>query len=84
MIHNKGSCTVLCTVPNPFRCFISKVQVDDKVHVYVLVNIHALNKKKTQLNSFKKLHTLLQTENLDSEENIIVVGRAQLKIKEVE
>ena len=60
MIHNKVSCTVLCTVPNPLGCFIiSKVQVDDKVHVYVpvcivyvLVNIYAPN-KKTQLNSFR-------------------------------
>ena len=36
MIHNKVSCTVLCTVPNLLGYFIIyKVQVDDKVHVYV-------------------------------------------------
>ena len=50
-------------------CFIiSKVQVDD--YVYVLVNIYAPNKDKDSIH----LQTLLQTENLDSEENIIVGG----------
>ena len=64
---------MLCTVLDPLGCFvISKVQVDDKV--YVLVNIYAPNKDKDSILFFKKLHTLPQTENLDSEEDIIVGG----------
>ena len=49
----------ICTVLDPLGYFISKVQVDDKV--YAIVNIYAPNK-----------HTLLQSENLDSEENVTV------------
>ena len=56
------------SVSSNFNCF----QVDDKV--YVLVNIYAPNKDKDSIPFFKKLHTLLQTENLDSAENIIVGG----------
>jgi len=88
LIDNKANCTVLCTVPDPLGHFIiSKVQVDDKV--YVLVNIYSPNKDKDSIQFFKKLHTLLQTKNLDSEENIIVGGDfncplTQLWIKEVE
>ena len=64
---------MLCTVPDPLgRFVISKVQVDNKVSV--LVNIYAPNKNKDSVLFFKKLRTLLQTENLDSEENIIVGG----------
>ena len=64
---------MLCTVTDPLgRFVISKVQVNDKV--YVLVNIYAPNKDKDSILFFKKLHTLRQTENLDSEENIIVGG----------
>jgi len=64
---------VLCTVPDPLgRFIISKVQVDDAV--YVLVNIYAPSKDKDSIQFFKKLHTLLQTENLDSEKNVIVGG----------
>ena len=56
------NCTLLYTVPDPLgRFVISKVQVDDKV--YVLTNIYAPNK-----------YILLQTENLDSEGNVIVRG----------
>ena len=73
LINNKANCTVLCTVPDPLgRFIISKVQVDDKV--YVLVNIYAPNKDKDSIYFLKKLYTLLQTENLDSEKNIIVGG----------
>ena len=73
LINNKVNCTVLCTVPDPLgRFVISKVQVDEKV--YVLVNIYAPNKNKDSILFIKKLHTLLQTENLESEENIIVGG----------
>jgi len=49
-----------------------KLSCDDKV--YVLVNIYAPNKDIDSIYFFKKLYTLLQTENLDSEENIIVGG----------
>ena len=64
---------MLCTVPDPLgRFIISKVQVDDKV--YVLVDIYAPSKDKDSILFFKKLHNLLQTENLDSEENITVGG----------
>ena len=64
---------MLCTVPGLLgRFIISKVQVDDKV--YVLINIYAPNKDEDSIHFSKKLHTLLQTENSDSEENIIVGG----------
>ncbi|KAL9983202.1 hypothetical protein ACROYT_G005340 [Oculina patagonica] len=73
LINNKANCTVLSTTPDPSgRFIISKIQVDDKV--YVLVNIYAPNKDKDSVQFFNKLHTLLQTENLDSEENIILGG----------
>ena len=73
LISNKANCTVLSTIPDPQgRFIISKVQVDDKV--YVLVNIYAPNKDKDSVQFFRKLFTMLQTNNLDSEENIILGG----------
>ena len=73
LISNKATCTVLSTIPDPQGPFIiSKVQVDDKV--YVLVNIYAPNKDKDSVQFFRKLFTMLQTNNLDSEENIILGG----------
>jgi len=73
LINNKANWAVLCTVSDTLgRFIISKVQVGDKV--YVLVNSYAPNKDRDSIHFFKKLHTLLQTENLDSEENIIVRG----------
>ena len=72
LISNKANCAVL-SIPDPQGCFIiSKVQVDDKV--YVLVNIYAPNNGKDSLQFFSKLYALLQTENLDSKENIILGG----------
>ena len=41
--------------------------------MYLSIFMHQ-TKTKTRSYFFKKLHTLLQTENLDSEENIIVGG----------
>ena len=81
LINNKANCTLLCTVPDPLgRFVISKVQVDDKV--YVLANIYAPNKDKDSIPFFfKKLHILLQTENLDSEENVIVRGDFNCPLK---
>ena len=73
LINNKANCSVLHTIPDPLgRFIISKIKVDDKV--YVLVNIYAPNKDKESVQFFRKLHTLLQIENLDSEENIILGG----------
>ena len=73
LISNKANCTELSTIPDPQgRFIISKVQVDDKV--YVLVNIYAPNKDKDSVQFFGKLFTMLQTNNLDSEENIILGG----------
>ena len=54
------------------RFIILKIQIDDKV--YVLVNIYAPNKDKDLIQFFRKLHGLLQMEDLDSEENIILGG----------
>ena len=71
--QQQGNCSVLHTIPDPLgRFIISKIKVDDKV--YVLVNIYAPNKDKESVQFFRKLHTLLQIENLDSEENIILGG----------
>ena len=73
LINNKANCSVLHTIPDPLgRFVISKIKVDDKV--YVLVNIYAPNKDKESVQFFRKLHTLLQIKNLDSEENIILGG----------
>ena len=41
---------------------------------YVLVNIYAPNKDKDLIQFFRKLHILFQSENLDSEGNIILEG----------
>ena len=69
LISNKANCTELSTTADPLgRFIISKVQVDDKV--YVLVNIYAPNEDKDSTFFFRKLNTLLQIENLDSEENM--------------
>ena len=57
----------------PLGHFITlKVQINDKV--YVVVNIYAPNKDKDLIQFFRKLHGLLQTKNLDSEENIVLGG----------
>ena len=64
---------MLSTIPDPLgRFIILKVQVDDKI--YVLVNIYAPNKDEDLIQFFRKLHILLQTENLDSGNNIILGG----------
>ena len=62
------------SIDNSFwgRFIILKIQIDDKV--YVLVNIYAPNKDKDLIQFFRKLHGLLQMEDLDSEENIILGG----------
>ena len=73
MIRNNTNYSVLSTTRDPLgRFIILKIQIDDKV--YVLVNIYAPNKDKDLIQFFRKLHGLLQMEDLDSEENIILGG----------
>ena len=74
LINNKANCTVLCSVSDPLGCFISsKVQVDDKV--YVLVNFMYQTKIETRFISLRNYILCFKlSENLDSEENIIVGG----------
>ena len=40
--------------------------------MYILVNIYAPNKNKGRGKFYKNLHRVLQTEDLDCEENIII------------
>ena len=42
--------------------------------MYILVNIYAPNKDKVSGKFYKNLHGVLQTEDLDCEENIIIGG----------
>ena len=73
LIRNNTNYSVLSTTRDPLgRFIILKIQIDDKV--YVLVNIYAPNKDKDLIQFFRKLHGLLQMEDLDSEENIILGG----------
>ena len=73
LIRNSFDCTFLSPIIDPSgRYIISKIQVGDKV--YVLVNIYAPKKDEDSVQLFRKLHAMLQSENLDSEENIIVGG----------
>ena len=51
---------------------IVKATIKDKM--YVLVNIYAPNKDKDIINFLQNALTKLQTENLDSEENIVIGG----------
>ena len=72
-IRNYPNYTLLSTISDPPGHFITlKVQINDKV--YVVVNIYAPNKDKDLIQFFRKLHGLLQTKNLDSEENIVLGG----------
>ena len=54
------------------RYIILKACIQDKV--YVLINLYAPNKDKDQVNFFNNLLSMLQNENLDSEDNIILGG----------
>ena len=54
------------------RFIILKAGIQDKV--YILVNIYAPNKDKVSGKFYKNLHRVLQTEDLDCEENIIIKG----------
>ena len=63
----------MSTISDPLgRYIISKIQIDDKL--YVFVNVYAPNKDKDSIQFFKKLHILLQTEDLECEDNIILGG----------
>ncbi|CAH3185500.1 unnamed protein product, partial [Porites lobata] len=54
------------------RFIILKAGIQDKV--YILVNIYARKKDKVSGKFYKNLHRVLQTEDLDCEENIIIGG----------
>ena len=54
------------------RYIVVKVAIQDKM--YVLINIYAPNKDENIVKFFKDLLTKLATENLDSEENIVIGG----------
>ena len=74
LISNNTNYKLLSTIPDPLGRFIilKKIQISEKV--YVIVNIYAPNKDKDPIQFFRKLHVLFQSENLDSEENIILGG----------
>ena len=55
-----------------FRYILVKAVIEDKM--YVLVNIYAPNKDEDIIKLLKNVLTKLQTENLDSEENIVIGG----------
>lgn len=54
------------------RYIVVKAAIKDKM--YVFVNIYAPNKDEDIIKFFKNVLTKLQTENLDSEENIVIGG----------
>ena len=73
LISNNTNYKLLSTIPDPLgRFMILKIQINEKV--YVLVNIYAPNKDKDLIQFFRKLHVMFQSDNLDSEENIIIGG----------
>ena len=73
LIKNTINCTIMSTISDPLgRYIISKIQIDDKL--YVFVNVYAPNKDKDSIQFFKKLYILLQTEDLECEDNIILGG----------
>ena len=63
----------MSTISDPLgRYIISKIQIDDKL--YVFVNVNTPNKDKDSIQFFKKLYILLKTEDLECEDNIILGG----------
>ena len=73
LISNNTNYKLLLTMPDPFgRFIILKIQINEKV--YLLVNIYDPNKDKDLIQFFRKLHVLFQSENLNSEENIVLGG----------
>ena len=54
------------------RFIILKVEFND--NLYVLINVYAPNKDKDSVKFLEALRTTLRTENLDTEENLIVGG----------
>ena len=80
-----NSCVVAILIRNNFNCVIQKSIVDPQGRfiilkagildkVYILVNICAPNKDKVSGKFDKNLHRVLQTEDIDCEENIIIGG----------
>ena len=73
LIRNNTNYSVLSTTRDLLGRFITlEFQIDGKA--YVLVNIYVPNKDKDLIQFFRKLHDLLQMEDLDSEKNIILGG----------
>ena len=72
-VKNTINCTIISTISDPLgRYIIAKIQIDDKL--YVFVNVYAPNKDKDSIQFFKNLYILLRTEDLDCENNIILGG----------
>lgn len=70
LISNRLNCRIHKTIADPSGRFIAlKVEINDKVYIYI--DIYAPNKDNVMCKLFKKLHKMLQAENLDCEENII-------------
>jgi len=64
---------IISTISDPLEWYIiAKIQIDDKL--YVFVNVYAPNKDKDSIQFFKNLYILLRTEDLDCENNIILGG----------
>ena len=73
LIRNNFNCVIQKSIVDPQgRFIILKAGIQDKV--YILVNIYAPNKDKVSGKFYKNLHRVLQTEDLDCEENIIIKG----------
>ena len=73
LIRNNFNCVIQKSIVDPQgRFIILKAGIQDKV--YILVNIYAPNKDKVSGKFYKNLHRVLQTEDLDCEENIIIGG----------
>ena len=73
LIRNNFNCVIQKSIVDPQgRFIILKADIQDKV--YILVNIYAPNKDKVSGKFYKNLHRVLQTEDLDCEENIIIGG----------
>ena len=73
LIRNIVNCVIQKSIVDPQgRFIILKANIQDKV--YILVNIYAPNKNKVSAKFYENLHRVLQTEDLDCEENITIGG----------
>ena len=73
LFKNGIDCSINHKIVDPEgRYIILKACIQDKD--YVLINVHAPNKDKDQVNFFNNLFSILQNENLDSVDNIALGG----------